>query len=65
MKAKIGQVPVSEGRGNEQVRKEISSFLQALDSYPKYFARNPLVSFEQHRSSLAEAVERDRRAASV
>ena len=35
--------------GNEEARVEMKSFLEALDSYPECFARNPGVSFEQHR----------------
>jgi hypothetical protein len=38
--------------GNEEARVEMQSFLEALDSYPECFARNPGVSFEQHCSSL-------------
>jgi hypothetical protein len=37
---------------NEQVRREIQVFLQAVDSYPDRFAREPEVTFEQHRSGL-------------
>jgi hypothetical protein len=46
---------------NEQVRKEIRSFLQALDSYPDRFAMNPRISFEEHRSALVQTPETDRR----
>lgn len=39
--------------GNEQVRREIESFLHALKSYPDRFAREPHVTFEQHHGGLA------------
>lgn len=54
MKAKAGQVKMSENRGsdNEQVRVEIQSFLLALDSYPDRFSADPDITFEEHRSSL-------------
>jgi len=44
----------SEGHmsGDELVRVEMESFLQALESYPERFASNPRITFEQHRSSL-------------
>ena len=34
------------------VQNEIDTFLNALDSYPERFARNPLLSFEQHLFSV-------------
>lgn len=37
---------------NERVRREIEAFLLALKSYPERFARNPGITFEQHRISL-------------
>jgi hypothetical protein len=37
---------------NREARVEIQSFLQALDSYPTRFSREPEVSFEQHLTSL-------------
>ena len=37
---------------NEQVLAEMQSFLLALNSYPDRFAREPQITFEQHRSSL-------------
>jgi len=40
--------------GNEQVSIEISAYLQALDSYPARFAKNPGITFEEHCSSLVE-----------
>lgn len=40
---------------NQQVRAEIQSFLQALDSYPDLFARNPNISFEQYLCTLVSA----------
>lgn len=38
--------------GNERVRTEIQTFLQALASYADRVAREPKVTFEQHRVSL-------------
>ena len=35
-----------------QVRSEIQTFLQALDSYPERFSREPKISFEEHRLSI-------------
>jgi len=37
---------------NEQVLAEITSFLQAVDSYPDRFAQDPQITFEQHLCSL-------------
>jgi hypothetical protein len=37
---------------NEHARMEIQAFLQALDSYPRTFAKDPAVTFEAHRSTL-------------
>jgi len=38
--------------GNELVRVEMQTFLQALLSYPDRFAANPRVTFEEYRSTL-------------
>jgi hypothetical protein len=38
--------------GNEQVRVEMHTFLQALDSYPTCFATNPDITFDEHCVSL-------------
>jgi len=38
--------------GNEQVRREIQTFLVALASYPDGFAANPRITFEEHCKSL-------------
>lgn len=35
---------------NQEVRREIQTFLRALESYPDSFSRDPGISFEQHRS---------------
>jgi len=43
-----------------QVREEIQSFLQALDSYPARVAKEPGVSFQQHLCSLFAAARDDR-----
>ena len=56
MKAKMHPVLVREDQlsDNEHVRREMRIFLQALDSYPERFARNPGVSFEEYCSGLAQ-----------
>ena len=41
--------------GNESVHVEIQTFLQALASYADRVAREPKVTFEEHRVSLAPA----------
>jgi len=41
--------------GDEQVRVEMRTFLEALASYPQSFAANPRITFEAHRISLIEA----------
>ncbi len=63
MKGKVSQVRGSEGEmsADEQVRTEIQSFLRALDSYPDRFAREPEITFEEHRNSLAQTTVRPRR----
>jgi hypothetical protein len=48
-------------QGNEQVRREIQSFLRALDSYPKRFSKDPDITFEEHCSSLSVLIPADRR----
>lgn len=40
--------------GNEQVRAEMQTFLLALASYADRVARDPEVTFEEHRASLME-----------
>jgi len=54
MKTQRRQVQVGGQRlqKNEQVRREIQSFLQALHSYPEHFSKNPDITFEEHHSSL-------------
>jgi hypothetical protein len=42
-------------RPEKEVREEIQRFLEALESYPARFAREPKVSFEQHLLSLNAA----------
>jgi hypothetical protein len=63
MKSKMQQFSMEEKQptGNEQVRREIQSFLQALNSYPDRFARNPRVSFEEHCIGLVQAKAEARR----
>lgn len=38
--------------GNEQVRAEIRTFIKALASYADRVARDPKLTFEEHRVSL-------------
>jgi|HubBroStandDraft_4_1064222.scaffolds.fasta_scaffold1319516_1 hypothetical protein len=47
--------------GNEQVRREIQRFLQALRSYPERFARNPRLTFEEHCSGFARTAKAEPR----
>jgi len=42
--------------GNEQVRVEMQTFLQALASYADRVASDPEVTFEEHRVSLTAPV---------
>lgn len=37
---------------NDRVRQEIQAFLRAVESYPQRVARNPRVSFDEHRAEL-------------
>ena len=55
MKAKMREtsVGVNPVSANDQVRSEIQAFLEALNSYPESFARDPQITFEEHRGSLA------------
>jgi hypothetical protein len=53
MKPKMRESADKRPSGNEDVRKEMASFLRALHSYPERFARNPGLSFEEHCSALA------------
>jgi len=41
-------------RDNE-VQREIASFLRAVNSYPDRFAREPYLSFQQHLSNIVTA----------
>ncbi len=45
--------------GNEKVRMEIQTFLQALRSYPDRFARNPEITFEEYCCSLIPSAKTD------
>ena len=47
--------------GNEQVRREIQRFMQALRSYPERFARNPRLTFEEYCSGLVQAAKAEPR----
>jgi hypothetical protein len=38
---------------NREVHREIATFLQAVNSYPESFARDPLLSFHQHLFTIA------------
>jgi hypothetical protein len=54
MKVKMSHVQPRESASaaDQQVRAEIQSFLEALDSYPALFARNPDITFDQYLSAL-------------
>jgi hypothetical protein len=49
--------PIARGRSDVarqlEVQQEIENFLNALESYPDRFARDPYLSFEQHLYSVA------------
>ncbi len=53
----VRQVRTADRRlsGNEQVRREIQSFLHALKSYPDRFAKEPHITFEEHHGGLARS----------
>jgi hypothetical protein len=55
MKVKQGQLPQSSFSGDEQVRFEIRSFLEALQSYPARATKEPGITFEQHLQGLVAA----------
>jgi len=57
MKPKARHVRVIDRRlsGNEQVRREIQSFLRALHSYPDRFIKNPGITFEEHHIGMVRA----------
>jgi hypothetical protein len=48
---------------DEQVRREIQTFLLALDSYPESFAQNPGITFEEHCNRLIRGCEVEKRPA--
>jgi hypothetical protein len=52
MKVKVLQRRGHRMSGNEQVRAEIQTFLQALASYADRVAREPKVTFQEHHGSL-------------
>jgi hypothetical protein len=60
MKAKSGRSREERNRvsRNEQVRNEIQNFLQAINSYPERFSREPRISFEEHRQNISRAQKR-------
>lgn len=63
MKCKMQQASVGHNQmsGNEQVRREIQSFLQALNSYPDRVAQNPGVTFEEHCSGTVRTAKTEPR----
>lgn len=56
MKSKTCHLRAGDKRsaGNEQVRREIQSFLRALHSYPDRFVKDPGISFEEHRRGFGQ-----------
>ncbi len=52
MKVKQERPPQSSLSGDEQVRFEIRSFLEALQSYPARATKEPGITFEQHLYGL-------------
>jgi hypothetical protein len=61
MKPKMRELVDKRPSSNEDVRREIACFLRALHSYPERFARNPGISFEQHRSALIRSGKTEHR----
>lgn len=61
IQARDAQAGENQVTGNDQVRIEIQSFLQALRSYPERFASNPRLTFEEHCSGLAQTAKADPR----
>jgi hypothetical protein len=61
MKSKMHEAALGEDEmsGDAQVRVEIQTFLQAVNSYPDQFARNPDLTFEEHCSSLSPVAKTD------
>lgn len=57
MKVNVKRVTVGDKviSVEDQVRNEIETFLQALDSYPDSVARNPRITFEEHCNRLIRA----------
>jgi hypothetical protein len=53
-------VELSGQSRTREVEREIKTFLNALNSYPDRFAREPYLSFEQHLFSIAAAAEAGR-----
>jgi hypothetical protein len=41
-----------EVQPEDEVQREIESFLRAVESYPDRFAREPYLSFQQHLCSI-------------
>ena len=54
MKVRVSLISTGENSlsRNERVRVEIHSFLQALNSYPDRFKKDPRITFEKHHSGL-------------
>lgn len=46
---------VSDVERENEVQREIDSFLRAVNSYPDRFAREPYLSFQQHLSNIVTA----------
>src|SRR5579872_7439104 len=63
IKSQMRQLRAGDRRlsGNEQVRKEIDSFMRAMHSYPDRFARDPRVTFEEHHGRLVRAAMEESR----
>jgi hypothetical protein len=46
---------VSDVERENEVQREIDSFIRAVNSYPDRFAREPYLSFQQHLSNIVTA----------
>lgn len=60
-RAQIMEAGENRLTGNDHVRIEMRSFLQALRSYPERFASNPRLTFEEHCSGLVQTAKAEPR----
>jgi len=61
IRAEPAQAGETQLTGNDHVRIEMQTFLQALRSYPERFARNPRITFAEHCSGLVQTAKAEPR----